>query len=1065
MNRTWLLALWVCCVAGASNWGAAQSYQTRTYTEEQGLPNSSVHDIAQDHEGRMWFATRSGMAAYDGRRWQSYDLSDGLGGLACQFVKVDERGGVWAIGTLRPHPIARFENGQWRSEDFDFDTNGMKSEALRFAVGWRGDEPSLAVAAGEGVWVKAEGQVRYFDADAGLPGGGVHGLAFHNGLLFVAAADGLAAIGPDGVDTRWRRRVAPGFGPLLGLALEEARGDEAKPIVWLLSPSGVGRIRDGTFSAVLEDAPGGFQRHGGAVLVPDRRGGLFFGNQTRVFHVDAEGALRAIGRKSGLIADGGSTLFVDREHCLWVGGERGVSKVASMRFANYDSRHDLYRDETTAIAELESGMLAFGHDGGVSFFNNGLVQQVSFPRSRFGLDGQMRVMDLRIDRQGRLWAAVSQAGIAVHEYDRARFRFFESEPENRFYTVAPLANGEIWCGSQDGVFRLAGDRLLPLESSPEDTTVRRLIEGRDGTLYAATPKQGVLRFDGEWRWSQAREPDGNSVYTLFEDSSGRVWAGCLGGVYQVEAGGSLTRVLETASIERPVYAIAQEPSGRLWFGVDFGLYSLENGVLRHFTVADGLAGPEVNRAGLLVDSAGSVWIGSSGGVSRYQPEFDFRSPPPPLVSVHQVSVGERGLPRAGRHVLAHDENDLVFHFNAFSFIDEDRVVSQVRLTGYQSEWSSDDAEGARRVQYTNLPPGSYRFQVRAKNALDVWSEVASSPPIQIRKPFWVTPWAYGLYVLIAAAGAIAVWRVNRRLERTVELRTADLRRKSDQLLQTQYQLAKQEKMASVGSLASGIAHEIKNPLNFIYNFSSLGLELAEELKMRIRDHSENHPDDEAIEELLHDLCANLGIVQKHSRRVDNIVQSMMQLARDGHGGWRPTDLNVMVEECANLAYLSEKFRIEGEIEFILDFDPAIEPIPLAADELGRAWLNLVRNAVEAVAAKRKTSGPDFKPRIRISTSIQGDEIALQIRDNGDGVPAELHDRIFEPFFTTKPPGGENVGLGLSLAYDIIVRGHGGELSFESREGEYAEFTVTLPIAGKPKPIDLSPDPSESAQAS
>ncbi len=264
-----------------------------------------------------------------------------------------------------------------------------------------------------------------------------------------------------------------------------------------------------------------------------------------------------------------------------------------------------------------------------------------------------------------------------------------------------------------------------------------------------------------------------------------------------------------------------------------------------------------------------------------------------------------------------------------------------------------------------------------------------------------------------------------------------------QLRATQSQLVQTEKMVALAALTAGVAHEIQNPLNFVNNFSEVGLELAAELEAETRKPTR----DAALEaELLADIKQNLLIINQHGTRAGDIVKGMLEHAHADKGQRQPLDLNKAVEEYLRLAYHNGQLKNQDFVlTRTLDLDPRLGLLPLVPQEIGRVLLNLFANAVYAVRQKAARLGPAYVPEVRVSTARQGEQVVLRVRDNGTGIPAAVISKIFDPFFTTKPPG-EGTGLGLWFSYDIITKSYGGTLTVATQEGEYAEFTLTLPAA-------------------
>ena len=300
-----------------------------------------------------------------------------------------------------------------------------------------------------------------------------------------------------------------------------------------------------------------------------------------------------------------------------------------------------------------------------------------------------------------------------------------------------------------------------------------------------------------------------------------------------------------------------------------------------------------------------------------------------------------------------------------------------------------------------------------------------------------------LATTFADQAAIAIENV--RLFESVQARTQELAKSLEDLRTAQDRLVQTEKLASLGQLTAGIAHEIKNPLNFVNNFSALSVELVDELDDVLKPAPLDNKTRVASDELTHMLKGNLEKVVQHGKRADLIVKNMLLHSREGSSERRLVNLNGLVEECLNLAYHGARAENqEFKMNLERSFDPTIGRVDLFPQEMTRVLLNLISNGFYA-ATKRKaeTKLNGYEPTLAAATKNLGDRVEIKIRDNGGGIPAEVMDKIFNPFFTTKPPG-EGTGLGLSLSHDIVVKQHAGSIEVDTRPGEFTEFKVILP---------------------
>ncbi|MCB0742000.1 MAG: two-component sensor histidine kinase [Chitinophagaceae bacterium] len=292
----------------------------------------------------------------------------------------------------------------------------------------------------------------------------------------------------------------------------------------------------------------------------------------------------------------------------------------------------------------------------------------------------------------------------------------------------------------------------------------------------------------------------------------------------------------------------------------------------------------------------------------------------------------------------------------------------------------------------------------------------------------------GIFLLVA----ILLYRNNRQKQKANKV----LEKTLSDLKSTQKQLVHSEKMASLGELTAGIAHEIQNPLNFVNNFSEINSELLDELQTAI-----NANDSKEIKSIIHDIKDNENKIAQHGKRADGIVKGMLQHSRASTGQKEPTDINTICDEYLRLAYHGLRAKDKSfNANLQTDFDNSLEKINIVPQEIGRVILNLLTNAFYAVTEKKKSceqSSISYEPTVSIKTKRVNDKIEIIVSDNGNGIPDDVKEKIFQPFFTTKPTG-QGTGLGLSMSYDIITKGHKGTLQLESEIGKGTSFSIILP---------------------
>ncbi len=692
-----------------------------------------------------------------------------------------------------------------------------------------------------------------------------------------------------------------------------------------------------------------------------------------------------------------------------------------------------------------------------------------------------KIISVTKSTDGYLWIAALESGLIQYNPVSKTINKFLHDPKdstsvNGVAIVAVLADkaGTIWIGSADmgmSSYDLQtkkftrypfainnGTRLV--KDSLDDRTAGYFYFDTDSILWIGTNNGGVNSFNTKTKKfrSYLNYKEGFfSTPCMLEDSRKRFWVGTyLSGVYLLDRKtGALKRFSEKEGlIHNSVFSLTEDAAGNIWAATTKGMSRINPAT---YSITNFAAAKPVEYEFLInnfQDRNGIFHLPGRNGILAFNPMQLDESKTLPVVLIE--SVGYRSAGKTTDTLLfteglekirlKYNENKISFQYVALHFADAALNQYAYQLEGYDKDWIQAGTQ--RNVTYSNLPPGKYTFKVKAANNDGLWNETGPSFIIIISPPWWKTWWAYCLYVLLIG-GSIwayiqyrskALRRENQVLEDKINHRTSQLQKSLEDLQATQSQLIQSEKMASLGELTAGIAHEIQNPLNFVNNFSEVNTELIEEMKEEL-----NAGKIEAVISLADDIKANNEKISFHGKRADSIVKGMLQHSRSGSSQKEPTDINNLLDECMRLSFHGMRAKDKTyNAKMDTSFDSSLGPINIVSQEIGRVFLNLFTNAFYSVMQKKKEVEGHYNPVVSAIIKKEGNKVKIIIADNGKGIPQKVIDKIFQPFFTTKPTG-EGTGLGLSLSYDIITKGHNGELKVETKEGEFARFTITLLI--------------------
>ena len=801
-------------------------------------------------------------------------------------------------------------------------------------------------------------------------------------------------------------------------------------------------------------------------------------------------------------------LYFDQKGILWVtvswGGVDRVNPTNSAfsplnAWSNRFPWHGLH-----AVAQAPDGQWWIAAHNGLYRYNKGkqtlsLIDNVQVSRLFIGKSGIVyyNAFDSRNKPDG-LRVLDPQSG------KTERYKNIPGDPtslaNNDIQAILEDHAGVVWVGTHgDGVcalnrktkkFRcypyIINDNTKISHNVLDHNVVASLYDDKAGTLWVGTDAGGLNHLDRnrDMFISSYRPQEGLvSITSMTQDRNGKLWAGTyLNGLFLVDnrTGRPLRRFTEKDGLLMDeVLFIYSSNDNFIWICSERGFTRVNiNDYSTKTFKADGNNWQDIfynvstgyDKINVISAVDGNLlFFGGNDMVS-----FDFgaikKDVNPPVVHIEDLAYTDPRSAKDSSMVVQNygqrqkelpwNENKVTFHYVALHYADPGGTNYSYRLEGYDNRWVQGGTQ--RSATYTNLPPGAYTFRVKAANSDGIWNNRGDSFIIIINPPWWQTWWAWALWsgLFVFAIYAFITYRSRKLLrdkkvlEHKVNMRTEEVMQQKEEietqrdniekalveLKSTQNQLIQREKMASLGELTTGIAHEIQNPLNFVNNFSEVSAELIDEL-----DDELDKGDITEAKAIAGDVKQNLEKILLHGKRADNIVSGMLEHSRSSKGEKTLTNINALADEFLKLSY--HGFCAKDKLfsaDIVTDFYSGLPKINVVSQDIGRVLLNLFNNAFYAVNQKKKTAGGDYKPLVSAETLIEKNKVVIKIKDNGTGIPDAIKEKIMQPFFTTKPTG-EGTGLGLSLAYDMVVKGHGGEIEVNSKEGHYTEFIIKLPL--------------------
>jgi signal transduction histidine kinase/ligand-binding sensor domain-containing protein/DNA-binding response OmpR family regulator len=1054
--------LWIATSEGLNRY---DGFELTGITGAEGLRSQVVRKVVEAPDGALWLATSDGLARYDGRGLTFLGSAEGVRGGIVWDLAFDRHGHLWfgtgggGVGVVVGSEVKRYGRA-----------DGLAAE----------DAYSLHATAADELWVgtRRAGVARCrVDARGGLGGCATYttaqGLAHDSVRAIVGDARGNVWLGTRGGGvSRWDGRGFTNFGSSRSLADD----DVYALLVRKNGELAIGNAQKGVTLCTLPDLT----------------------------------ACRTLRKANGLVVDAVLGLDEDREGNLWVGLNNGLSKLVAETLQSFDDRQGVPGPGGYVVLPESGGDVWVGAFSGLGRLRLGARYQPPVVTRWDGDSGlpSSEVWDALRDRRGQLWVATA-GGLC--RFDEARGRCGEVYGEedglagSYVLDLFESRGGDLWVGTLTGASRLRFDAGggAPQVLSLRETNglpagqVQSIAESGDGTLWLACGGGGLAAFRDDGAapprvraWTAADGLPSANLYGLAAARNGELWIGTGGGglIRARRTGGaapSLTfeRIGAERGVDaRAVFAIREDPAGRLWLGTTAGVYLFDpaadggrGAVLRHFDRASGLISKDTSTANsLALDDGGRVWMGFSGGITRYDPTFEVPPLPPPRVSLERVTVGprqrlvlrapfsspprlgggERWLETAAPLVLERGQHNLRFDYRALTYRSPRQVRYQVQLVGFDLDWSAAGAEPFK--EYTNLDPGSYTLHVRAALTDGAWG-LPTSFAVTLQPAFWQTPLFAGaalLAVLLVLGGAhrLRTRRIKQHatlLEAQVDERTDDLRRYARALEEHSHALDRanariRQTNRFKSQFLANMSHELRTPLNAIIGFSQV---LERRLSGRVEERE----------------IGFLHNVLDSGRHLLHLIDNLLDLSKIEAGRMEvhaeDAELAAVVD---GVCTIMEGYCRERGVAIVPKLPPHLVPIAVDVPKLKQVLFNLLSNAI-----KFSPAGATVELTAAVVPAAESplavDSYLLSVVDHGVGIPLEQQASIFEEFRQVHHGGDRPAGTGLGLAIVYrFVQLLGGEIDLDSEPGQGAAFRVLLPREGSGKTPALAEPPVEEA---
>ncbi|WP_420575885.1 two-component regulator propeller domain-containing protein [Ekhidna sp.] len=1021
------------CAQQLTNQKRLSQFVLRGWNTDDGLTSESVSEMAQTIDGYLWIGTYTGLHRFDGKDFtvftsQNSDLP------SSNVLRIEKgRGNELWLGTL--HGVATFNNGTF---EVPLGLEAVKHLSIE----------EMLLTQGGDLWFssKSNNLFRYRD-------GNLEELTKEfqvetstilcieedrNGYVYFGTDDSrLIRYSPEGeIQNHQLNEDVNGINTLLYSNGLTYMGTGSGLFLW----DGTELIKSPIFKNTTINT-----------LLFDKNRALWVGTMKGLFRYNqATSNLDSLTEESGMPNNIVEDIIFDSEGNLWVGTYRsGIFFLGDGSITSFTKNDGLATNIISSVTEIEKSTFLLGNENGtLNLLKDGKVSEYTPP---VPIPNE-RLKNLFTDSRGRIWVSTYGGLVVIDGNEGRRYTVSDGFPDNFIRLAYEDNEGTIWVGTKNtGLFLFENGNLeswetLNIDDGLSSNYILSIEQNSSGEIIVGTIS-GLNIIKNRKVIKAVTVEDGLPSNFMFatHSTSRFIWIASNDGLTGYSEDKIVNFSSENGMPTNIIYDVLEDKEGNLWMPSENAILSVKREELeaaaddpqrrikiKQFDESYGMKNSHCLGAVLSYeDSGGSFWIPTIGGVVRLNPN-DIKPPTfRPKMLIEDVYADNQLISQQeGKAiVIPARTNRLSIDFTGISYSQTDLLQFQYRLTPFDNDWIP--ATDERNATYTNLPPGNYSFELQI-GVDNFYFKKNLSKSITITAAWWQTAWAKGLMILFAICVALLIYWLrlkslrssNIKLEETVKVRTKEieeqkqeLRSAIDQLKNAQEQMIQSDKMASLGILAAGVAHEINNPLNFIQG----GVEGLEQKLIKSKKIKKD------------EYGMLIGAIKEGISRASTIVSSLNEFSHASDEKLEPCDIKHLIENCLTMI----QYRLKHGIDLNKEF-PDEDVVVLGNNgKLHQAFLNIITNSIQAI---------EDAGTIEIKTSLENGKVTIEFIDSGQGIKPEHLKKITEPFFSTKEPG-KGTGLGLSITYSIINE-HNGSLYYESEWGKGTKATVVLPLMKK-----------------